>query len=429
MQRSILSPRTWIVLAILATTGQIAWAVENSWFNTFVYDILTPDPRPVAWMVAASAIVATVTTLIMGTLSDRTHTRMGRRKPYILFGYIMWGISTVLFPTVAYVKVIGVAVVLVILADSLMTFFGSTANDAAFSAWTADIAQSSQRGRIEGVLNGATFLAQIITLTAAGALIDSLGYFTFFYALGAIVILSGLVAGTLLRDAPDPTAGEARPPLRKELAELFQWQTVRQNPTLFLVLLFIMISSIGMQVSFPYLIIYLENYVGISKTEFSIVGGAVMVGSLLLAIPFGILADRRDRRTLIAIATVVSAIGGISLSLVSSLGLLALTGFLWQATAMAATIASVAWLKDLLPEDARGKFLGVRMVFWVAIPMVVGPWIGSTLIQTFGQPTVSNGQAGFIPPPIIFQVGSLIALLSLIPLYAAKRRPAPVVAA
>ena len=72
---SPISSRSWFVLTLLAVTGQIAWAVENLWFNTFVYDELTPDPRPVAWMVAASAITATVTTLFMGTLSDRALSR------------------------------------------------------------------------------------------------------------------------------------------------------------------------------------------------------------------------------------------------------------------------------------------------------------------------------------------------------------------
>jgi len=119
---------------------------------------------------------------------------------------------------------------------------------------------------------------------------------------------------------------------------------------------------------------------------------------------------------MIAVATIVSSLGGILLSLVSSLALLALTGLFWQAFSVAASIASVAWLKDLLPEQKRGKFLGIRMIFWIAIPMVLGPWIGSTLIQSFGIPTSFNGQAGFIPVPIIFQVGSAISLLSLIPL-------------
>ncbi len=416
-----LSPRTWFVLILLAITGQIAWAVENSWFNTFVFDELTPDPRPIAWMVAASAITATLTTLVMGTLSDRTRSRWGRRKPFILVGYVLWGISTVLFPTVAYIRTTSIAVIMVILADATMTFFGSTANDAAFNAWSVDIADSSQRGRVEGALNLAVFLAQIITLTAAGALIDQVGYFTFFYVLGGIVILAGLVGGGMLRDAPLPMAVvRTQKSFLAEFAELFQWQTVTQNRTLFLLLLFIMLSSIGMQVAFPYMIIYLENYVGISKTEFSIVGGAVMLGSALVAIPFGLLADRWDKRRLIMLATVVSAAGGILLSLVRAIPWLALTGFLWQAFSMAASIAAVAWLKDLLPEESRGKFLGIRMIFWIAIPMVLGPAIGSRLIQTWGIPTTLNGEAGFIPVPLIFQVGAVITLLSLAPLLRIK---------
>jgi len=56
------------------------------------------------------------------------------------------------------------------------------------------------------------------------------------------------------------------------------------------------------------------------------------------------------------------------------------------------------------------------MFFWIAIPMVIGPWIGSSLIQAFGRPTIFNGEPGFIPAPIIFQAGSVISLLALVPL-------------
>ncbi len=415
---SRLSSRTWFVMVALALTGQIAWAVENSWFNTFVYDTITPDPRPVAWMVAASAITATLTTLFMGTLSDRTRSRWGRRRPFILIGYILWGLSTVLFPTVAYIKVTSLAIVMVVVADSIMTFFGSTANDAAFSAWTTDIATSETRGRVEGVLNLSVFLAQIVAMVAAGMLIDRVGYFTFFYLLGGIVIVVGLVAGSLLQDVQLPTeSAEPKRSFLSEFSELFDINTLKENRELFIILIFIMLSSIGMQVSLPYLIIYLENYIGVTKTEFSIIGGAVMLGSAVFAIPFGLLADKWNKRNMIFFATIVSSIGGILLSLVKSLPMLSLTGLLWQAFSVAMGIASVAWLKDLLPEQNRGKFLGIRMIFWIAIPMVIGPWIGSGLIQNFGIPTISNGQAGFVPPPIIFQVGSVISLLALIPLF------------
>jgi len=61
------------------------------------------------------------------------------------------------------------------------------------------------------------------------------------------------------------------------------------------------------------------------------------------------------------------------------------------------------------------------MIFWIAVPMVVGPAIGSALIQAYGVPTLLNGEAGFVPVPIIFQVGSIISLLGLIPLALLKQ--------
>ena len=153
-----------------------------------------------------------------------------------------------------------------------------------------------------------------------------------------------------------------------------------------------------MQVSFPYLIVYLNNYVGVSKSEFSIIGGAVMVGSAVLAIPFGILADRWNKRMMIAIAIVISSLGGVLLSLSKTLPTAGVDAVCsGRRFAVACSIASVAWLKDLLPEQNRGKFLGIRMIFWIAIPMVIGPWIGSTLIQNYGIPTVFNGAGGFHP--------------------------------
>jgi len=306
---------------------------------------------------------------------------------------------------------------MVIFADVIMTFFGSTANDAAFNAWTADITDTSNRGRIEGVLNVAVFVAQIITMVAAGILIDQVGYFIFFYSLGGIVLLSGLVAGTLLKDAPLPPKEEkSSKAFFGEILDAFRPDTIRTNRILFILFLNIMIFAIGSNVSMPYLIVYLENFVGMSKTEFSIVGGAVLLGSALSAIPLGFLADRWDRRRIIILASIGSAIGGVLLSFGRSIPYIVGTALIWQPMGVAVAVSTVAWMKDLLPVENRGKFLGVRMIFWIAIPMVLGPMIGSSLIQNFGIPTTLNGEAGFIPTPIIFQVGAAISALSIIPL-------------
>lgn len=262
-QANALGARNWLVMAALALTGQIAWAVENSWFNTFVYDTITRSPQAVAWMVAASAITATLTTLLMGALSDRIRGRWGRR-PFILIGYALWGIATILFPTVSYIQSATLAVILVVLADSIMTFFGSTANDAAFNAWTVDIAPGSVRGKVEGVLNLSLFLAQLISLAAAGVFIESYGYFVFFYSLGGIVLLVGLIAGWLLQDAPLRGASPPARPYWTEIFELARPGLIRRHAGLFMILTYIMIISMGFQIAFPYLIIYLEHFIGYS---------------------------------------------------------------------------------------------------------------------------------------------------------------------
>ena len=66
----------------------------------------------------------------------------------------------------------------------------------------------------------------------------------------------------------------------------------------------------------------------------------VMVGAAVVALPLGILADRWSKKVMMAVAIAVSALGGFLLSLVRTIPLLALTGFLWQAFALAASIAS-----------------------------------------------------------------------------------------
>jgi len=400
----------------LAVTGQIAWAVENTWFNTFVFDTITPDPRPVSWMVAASAIVATLTTIFVGTLSDHTRSKWGRRKAYILFGYILWGMMTALFPMTALIKNISLAVLMVILLDSLMTLFGSTANDAAFNAWTADVAPPEQRGKVEGVLNLSLFIAQLVAIVAAGALIESVGYFIFFYVLGGIVMVVGLLAGGYLPDQPSDHLSQSEKSVWQEIRELFRVATLRENSKLFIILISAMLLGVGFQVAFPYMIIYINNYIGVSKTEYAIVGGAVIIGSAIAAIPLGILADKINKRFMMAISILLTCLGCYAFSLVRGIPLLALAGLAWQMFSMSASIAAMSWLKDLLPEESRGRFLGIRMIFLVLIPMLIGPGIGSALIRRFGIPTVLNGQAGFIPVPLIFQVGAVMGLLALIPL-------------
>ena len=129
-----------IAMLLFGLMGQIAWVVENMYFNVFIYKIFNASANDISTMVMASAVVAALTTIVMGALSDK----LGKRKAFISYGYIIWGISIISF---AYIKSIALTIVM----DCVMTFFGSSANDAAYNAWLTDMGDKDNRGIIEGL--------------------------------------------------------------------------------------------------------------------------------------------------------------------------------------------------------------------------------------------------------------------------------------
>lgn len=80
-----------------------------------------------------------------------------------------------------------------------------------------------------------------------------------------------------------------------------------------------------------------------------------------------------------------------------------------------------AWSKNLYPEAQRGQFEGVRIIFYVLVPMVLGPSGASFVIERFGVPVTINGAAGMSPSNVLFYIAAALSLLTLVPLYFALR--------
>ena len=93
MTKTKLSGKFWFVLTVFSLVGQIAWVVENMYLNVFIYNMFNATADDISTMVAASAISAALTTILIGALSDR----VGKRKLFICGGYILWGISIFCF--------------------------------------------------------------------------------------------------------------------------------------------------------------------------------------------------------------------------------------------------------------------------------------------------------------------------------------------
>jgi MFS family permease len=414
-----LTKKIWIAIVILAFAGQLAWGVENQFFNTFMYNNITPDPRPISWMVAASAVVATLTTILMGTLSDRTRSRWGRRKPFILFGYLAWGVMTALYPSAAFFKPVGMAIFMAILLDCVMTFFGSTANDAALNAYITDVTTTENRGRMMGVVQILTWVAILVVYAGAGPIIESLGYYAFFYMIGGLVFLLGLVGSSLIHE--EPVADKPKGTYWHQLTESFQWKNLVANRNFFLLMISVALWEIAFNIFFPFIIIYLQHFLKLDITSSSIsIAVIIFIGGIVMAWPFGLLVDRWGRKPMALTAIAVEMVGLILFSLTRSLIPLIITGILWLAPFTAWTIATSTWSKDLFPEDKRGQFAGFYLFFWVMLPMILGPLTGGWLSSMYGIKTVIDGQAAIVPTPLLFQVAGIATLLAAIPLWFVK---------
>lgn len=153
-----LGAKLWLNAIFIGLVGQIAWVLENMYFATFAQTIFedatvfTNNEYYVATtlMVIFSAVTATLTTIFAGGLCDKT----GKRKPFISFGYIIWGLAIFLFmliPTSFDPKKSAGIIAMLVIFDCIMTVAGSTSNDAAFNTWLTDVTDYSNRGRVNTI--------------------------------------------------------------------------------------------------------------------------------------------------------------------------------------------------------------------------------------------------------------------------------------
>ena len=419
--------KKWLSFILAGFVGQLAWAIENNYFNVYVFDC-THNYDFITWMVISSAATATITTLLMGAVSDR----LGKRKALISFGYILWGISILLFaflnPSSSFNIVannIFLAGTMIVIMDCVMTFFGSTANDAAFNAMVTDNTNDNNRARVESVLSVLPLLALIAVIVVAGFFVDveagqEKHWEIFFYIFGGITLLVGVISLFIIpKDIIAPNKTEN---YWSNVVYGFRPKVIKNNPILYITLIAFMVFNIGLQVFMPYFILYVQNVLGIVGDSFTISLGIVLLGASAITVVFGLFMDRIGKNKIMIPALTVGAIGGVIIFFIPAAqgigtnvgliigGIVLMTGYLVSTAVLGAKV------RDYTPEKEVGLFQGIRMLFTVLIPMIIGPLIGRGLCYIGGEPYQNEFEQWVYPPnKWLFFVTGVIFALAVIP--------------
>ena len=412
--------RKWLSFIVAGFVGQLAWAIENNYFNLYVFDC-TKEYIFIPIMTAASAVAATVTTLLMGALSDR----LGKRKAFISFGYILWGISIILFafldPKSSFNIVASSAMfagTMIVIMDCVMTFFGSTANDASFNAFVTDNTDTSNRGKVESVLSILPLIAMIVVVGLAGFLTTDgvVNWSVFFYIFGGLTTVVGIVSIFLLpKDKIVPNKEE---PYVKNIFYGFRPSVIKANPILYLVLITFAMFSIGIQVFMPYLMVYIQQVLGIVDFTFTITLVIVLLTASIITVVFGLFMDKIGKNKIIIPAILVTVCGGILMFFVGNgqqaflivAAIILMTGYMIGMAVLGAKI------RDYTPPKEVGLFQGIRMIFLVMIPMVTGPYIGQG-VSYINKVEYTNefGRTVIQPNAFIFLFAGIVLALAIIP--------------
>ena len=428
----------WALVWGLGLAGQLCWNMENQWFNTFVYEKIAKDPTIISFMVAISATATAVSTFVTGTMVDRK----GRRRIAVAVGYIFWGIFTIAFGLTQYItagkpnagaNLIMTAAVAVVFADAIMSFFGSMGNDSGFNAWMNDHLTSGNRGQIGAALATQPIIGTIIGTVAGGMLVGAENnYMRLFVTMGVLVILCGIFALFKMKDAPD-----LKPYINgsfgHQFLSVFNFKSYFEHKELVWVNFTLAAYFIAFNMYFTHIGNYMIYYLGFTPDMMGYIEGISLVLAMLTVIPATSLINK-GKYIGVAFSSVIANIIGLLLLGIfvrpgnvdtsTILNPAMLVGIFFIGVGYVVFLQTISvWAKELYPKEQKGQFEGIRILFFVLIPMIVAPLISNPIIKKSGEITNSYGMKEYLPTEVLFLVAAALSLLVYIPMiFAAKYR-------
>lgn len=342
---------------------------------------LVPDKseagRTLFLLTIAGALIAVIVQPTIGTISDYTISRWGRRKPYILIGSVL-----------DIVFLAGIALsadLLAIAAFVALLQFSSNFAQGPFQGYIPDLVPAPQVGFASALVGMMQVLGNVSGYLI-GAIAVALDQFALgLIALGILELVTMLSVVIRVREGPIPKPREGRSWLAIA-SEAWGTDILRERSFLWLVASRLAVLMAG-GVLANLAVFYLARSLGLDQEASGLayipLVGLVALGTVIAVVPAARASDRVGRKKVIYVSCAIGAVGLGLVAIAPSFPLALIgTGIFGLSTGI---FLAVDWalMTDIIPKASSGRYMGISNVA-TASAGVLAVAIGGTLMDVVG---------------------------------------------
>jgi len=359
----------------------VIWSLYNAYVPIFLKSTFGLRSSVIGSIMTIDNIFAIALLPFLGALSDRTRTRLGRRRPYILVGASLALIFFVLVPYFNTLQILGLMMLAIILMNLSMALFRSPV-----VALMPDITPSKYRSQANGIINFMGGLGALLVFFGGKPLYDRNISLPFLVG-GLVMFAASMLVVIFIREKlPEPsepgTGGVSFRASIRELAANLK-DVVAGEKSLFFILLGILFWFIGFNSIETFFTSYAKYHLGMEESTGALILGFFSVTFMVTSIASGFLGSRIGRNRTIRIGLVILvAILLISLFFRRFLPLalvFVVGGFGWALV----NVNSLPMVVDMTTLAKVGGYTGLYYFFSQAANIAAPPLAG-LLIDAFG---------------------------------------------
>lgn len=399
----------------------VIWAVYNSFVPLFLANKFGLSAAVIGFFMTLDNIAALFLQPVIGSISDRTRTKIGRRLPFMLTGAPLAGIAFAIAPLVA-IPMLNIPdnARLPLFVVCTMTFMISMAIwRTPVVAFMPDVTPSRFRSQANGVINFMGGIGSITAFLIGGKLYEINPAYPFWLA-SVLVVVAVLLVFAFIREPKvyENNPNLEKPNLWKSLAQIFR-EKQHNAIRIFLAIFFWFVAMNAIETFFT---LFANKSLGMTEARSVSILTLNSLAFVLMALPAGFIGGKIGRKKTISMGLIVMILIMLSVffvpkeTLVRHVFTLPILGDV-PVVGLMLVVAGLGWalininslpvVVDLTDALQIGTFTGLYYLF-STLAAIAGPNINGWIVKLTGEDYSSI----FLIGPV-FMLAALICVLGM----------------